>query len=250
MWWCMLLCSVDEGIIARTSPGTAITFPAQTAHEEAKGAFTAAAIGTRCPQSQKRRYDKKGSHRFVVMHRSHLDPLYDVPGASKMVLQPATDNPDTEDFLHEMQSSLDKEAFEKLKALKAATENGGLPKKGIDTSILDTVNEFGFANDGYDYSQHTKEIGEGAFVSVSGNVVPASEVVIKPESINATASTEDALLANSSITASMEENERQFESIALSTEDMPDDVADALNGGEGIFGIERRFYRRSVEATR
>ena len=69
-----------------------------------------------------------------------------------MVLQPATDNPDAEEFLHEMQSLLDKEAFEKLKALKAATEDGGLPKKGIDTSILDTVNEFGFANDGYDYS--------------------------------------------------------------------------------------------------
>ena len=199
------------------------------------------------PPKSKRRYDKKGSHRFVVMHRSHLDPLYDVPGASKMVLQPATDNPDTEDFLHEMQSSLDKEAFEKLKALKAATEDGDLTKKGIDTSILDAVNEYGFANDGYDYSQHTKEIGEGAFVSVSGNIVPASEVVIKPESINATASTEDALLANSSITASMEENERQFESIALSTEDMPDDVADALNGGEGFLELNDDFV---VEASK
>ena len=199
------------------------------------------------PPKSKRRYDKKGSHRFVVMHRSHLDPLYDVPGASKMVLQPATDNPDTEEFLHEMQSSLDKEAFEKLKALKAATEDGNLTKKGIDTSILDTVNEYGFANDGYDYSQHTKEIGEGAFVSVSGNIVPAREVVIKPESINATASTEDALLANSSITASMEENERQFESIALSTEDMPDDVADALNGGEGFLELNDDFV---VEASK
>ena len=201
------------------------------------------------PPKSKRRYDKKGSHRFVVMHRSHLDPLYDVPGASKMVLQPATDNPDTEEFLHEMQSSLDKEAFEKLKALKAATEDGGLKKKGIDTSILDTVNEYGFANDGYDYSQHTKEIGEGAFVSVSGNIVPASEVVIKPESINATASTEDALLANSSITASMEENERQFESIALSTEDMPDDVADALNGGEGFLELNDDFVVEASQKT-
>ena len=58
------------------------------------------------------------------MHRSHLDPLYDVPGASKMVLQPATDNPETEDFLYEMQTSLDAEATEKLKKLKEANESG------------------------------------------------------------------------------------------------------------------------------
>ena len=160
------------------------------------------------PPKSKRRYDKKGSHRFVVMHRSHLDPLYDVPGASKMVLQPATDNPETEDFLYEMQTSLDAEATEKLKKLKEANESG----KGVDASILDTVNEFGFANDGYDYSQHTKEMGEGAFVSATGNVLSAKDVVVKAKGTAPNVlgkETEDALFAKSSITASMEENERQ-----------------------------------------
>ena len=198
------------------------------------------------PPKSKRRYDKKGSHRFVVMHRSHLDPLYDVPGASKMVLQPATDNPETEDFLYEMQTSLDAEATEKLKKLKEANESG----KGVDASILDTVNEFGFANDGYDYSQHTKEMGEGAFVSATGNVLSAKDVVVKAKGTAPNVlgkETEDALFTKSSITASMEENERQFESIALSTDAMPDDIADALNGGEGFFELNDDFV---VEASK
>ena len=75
---------------------------------------------------------------------------------------------------HEIQSLVDKEAFEKTDT-QSSDRKWWLTKESIDTSILDTVNEYGFANDGYDYSQHTKEIGEGAFVSVSGNIVPASE---------------------------------------------------------------------------
>jgi protein LTV1 len=195
------------------------------------------------PPKSKRRFDKKGSHRFVVMHRSHLDPLYDVPGASKMVLQPSTDNPDTEDFLIAMQESLDAEATAKLKKLKEANESG----KPIDAAILDAVNEYGFANDGYDYSQHTKEMGEGAFVSASGNVLSAKEVVIPGNNHNGVSLEQDALLATTSITASMEENERQFESIALSTDDMPGDVADALNGGEGFFELNDDFV---IEASK
>ena len=37
---------------------------------------------------QPRRFNKKGAHRFHLVHRSQRDPLYDEPNVSKYVLLP------------------------------------------------------------------------------------------------------------------------------------------------------------------
>ena len=201
-------------------------------------------------KNKSKRFDKKGSHRFVVMHRSHLDPLYDVPGASKMVLQPATDKLETEEFLEDLQTKLDEEAQEQYTLMKEAAkaaeegdaENGSVLLKKIDTQMLDIVNEYGLPNDGYDYSQHTKEMGQGTFVAADGSVMNASAVATAPAKGTEGLASEVATMAVSSFTASKEEHARQYDSVALSTRDMADDVADALDGGEGFEELADDFF--------
>ena len=191
-------------------------------------------------KNKSKRFDKKNAHRFALMHRSHHDPLFDVPGASKFVLRPQTENPDTEEFLEELQSRVDMEArnaYEKMK--REELENAGgeeldqlfREEKDEDGNIvlrrrpivLEDVNEFGVAKDGYDYNQHTKTMGEGTFVATDGSVVNASAAVVPPS-------------VETSITAA-EEIMPVVDAIALSTENMAPDLAECL-GEQGDVEFE------------
>ena len=49
---------------------------------------------------------------------------------------------------------------------------------------LDHINEWGFKNDGYDYSQHLKEMGGGKFISKDGKVGEAPKYTVNlPEDV-------------------------------------------------------------------
>jgi protein LTV1 len=91
------------------------------------------------------------------------------------------------------------------------------------TSSKDHINVLGFKNDGYDYSQHLKEMGDGHFIGKDGKfqslgyVRPGIELP------------EDAL-------PSADELSRDLNAITISDEVMDDDIRDALFGEDDLFG--------------
>ena len=80
-------------------------------------------------KNKSKRFDKKNAHRFALMHRSHHDPLFDVPGASKFVLRPQTENPDTEEFLEELQSRVDCTMAGEVQGYQWRTRSRGMAGK-------------------------------------------------------------------------------------------------------------------------
>mmetsp|Transcript_13810 Transcript_13810/g.24683 ORF Transcript_13810/g.24683 Transcript_13810/m.24683 type:complete len:555 (-) Transcript_13810:92-1756(-) len=118
----------------------------------------------------RKKFDKKNAHRFVVVHRSQMDPEYYNDEASRMVLHPA--NKATAKALHRMGmgdqiagTSLEK-SISKEPAVKELRE----------------VDDKGFPVDGYDYKKHLSSISGGAtFVSSTGAIKSSNEVLFKPK---------------------------------------------------------------------
>lgn len=102
--------------------------------------------------------DKKNSQKFHLLHRSQRDSAYgsdEMP--SDMVLVPAENlndrkkyTPTSEFFTNSFPGDLDEENVHTLFC-------GG-----------NHINELGLPNDGYDYSKHMKDAGDGTFISASG----------------------------------------------------------------------------------
>lgn len=84
-------------------------------------------------------------------------------------------------------------------------------------SKRDHITPLGFKNDGYDYSQHLKEMGGGQFIGVDGKVsqLPATARIVELPS--------DALPSGG-------EFDRHLEAITISNEFMDDDLREALFG--------------------
>jgi protein LTV1 len=93
-----------------------------------------------------------------------------------------------------------------------------------EDDIQDHVNALGFKNDGYDYSQHLREMGGGVYVGKDGSrqQLPASALVLPAD-----------------VLPSENELERNLQAITISDEFMDEDIKDALfeDADEGDFEV-------------
>lgn len=92
-----------------------------------------ATFGETKKMGKTKKFIEKGS-KFFVVHRSQQDAEYGKDGASALVLVPA-DAPG-------LSSRVDQ----------------------VIASKKDHINSLGFANDGYDYDQHFREIGKAKII--------------------------------------------------------------------------------------
>ena len=212
-----------------------------------------------------KKFDKKGAYRFSLVHRSQLDPEYDNPNASKYVLQQIggpevssssdaalaealQENEGTEGHAGEGEGglALPSEAMFKLGNRDRFGKQAQLE---LDADELferaqDQVDEFGFRDDGYDYSQHLREMGAGTFVGADGTVRSSNEGDLlaqrrrEEEDEKAAAAAEAAAAAGGAsagkkgltIPGKEKSKAEVAKSIALSTELMDADIAAALDG--------------------
>lgn len=106
--------------------------------------------------------DKKNSQKFHLLHRSQGDAAYigdEMP--SDLVLVPAEN-------LNDRKKGIPTDAFFQDPSFFPSSSNSN---KNDFSSIFaqgDHINELGLPNDGYDYSKHMKEAGDGTFISANG----------------------------------------------------------------------------------
>mmetsp|Transcript_19075 Transcript_19075/g.19816 ORF Transcript_19075/g.19816 Transcript_19075/m.19816 type:complete len:568 (+) Transcript_19075:20-1723(+) len=151
-------------------------------------------------KSKKRFIPKGQGEQYYLLHRSQTDSAHlgEAP-PSKFVLVKANEISETHETIPQV------DPFSKLKM-----------------KHQDHITSLGFKNDGYDYSQHLKEMGGGRFIGKNGKV---SELPVTAKSVELPA---DALPSGS-------EFDRHLEAITISEEFMDDDLRDALFGEDGDF---------------
>jgi len=160
--------------------------------------------------------DKANSQKFHLLHRSQRDEAhanFEVP--SNFVLVPAVDNGNVN-----------------------SNNNGGGGR--FDSSrnsskfsaSKDHINELGFANDGYDYSKHLKQLGGGTFISKTGHAGTALDLNLLSRSEGTMIDLpEDCMPSANNL-------ERNYEAITINHKLMDKDIRAALFDGfdeEGEF---------------
>eukprot|EP01039_Chlorochromonas_danica_P007236 gene7236-8002_t len=152
---------------------------------------------------KKKFIDKNNSTKFYVMHRSLRDEAHAREGVpSEFVLVPA-------EQADRRPRRYDEQPYQE--------GGGGRPSRLLE-KVKDHVNELGFANDGYDYSQHLREMGGGRFITkegASGSYELPKEAILP----------EDVL-------PSVGDLQRDLEAITISHELMDEDLRAALFDGE------------------
>merc|ERR1719468_1014857 len=93
------------------------------------------------------------------------------------------------------------------------------------------MNEFNEIDDGYDYSQHLREVGKGTLYSADGNILSRSEDLMSKK-----VELPDELLASETM-----EHDRQLDSIALTTDMMETDLREALINDNAFEEIDDDF---------
>ena len=181
----------------------------------------------------RRKFDKKTAHRFTLMHRSQLDPLYDEEGASKLVLHPQNERTAEGTVYAELRHAQDREQ-EQREAAAAATADAS-----SGTKHLSAVDEMGMPHDGYDYRQHIRPMGGGTFVGVDGKTRSASDVPGVAVTAPASSTQVHAVLATRETEMPQD---RMFEAITLTTDEMPDDVALALDSDYDDYDYDDAQY--------
>ncbi|KAJ0398051.1 hypothetical protein P43SY_009988 [Pythium insidiosum] len=207
--------------------------------------------------------NKKTAQHFHVVHRSQRDPKANDPNASKFVLLAANrpvelasdseyDDEDEDD--DEVDDESDDEMPDLVDSPRASTTEPSEPaaavkkpsKRSSKTAFPtrkvrfggieaeDLVDELGMVRDGYDYSQHLKEMGKGRFYSASGEFASHNELARR------VALPEDVL-------PSAEEQDRLLEAITLTTETMDDDLREALNHDEYFEELNDDFVLQAAQ---
>mmetsp|Transcript_18066 Transcript_18066/g.39326 ORF Transcript_18066/g.39326 Transcript_18066/m.39326 type:complete len:639 (+) Transcript_18066:158-2074(+) len=150
--------------------------------------------------------EKADSQKFHLLHRSQRDEAhqgYEVP--SNFVLVPAVDN------------GKGGSNAGSVPAAYLSTRDPGLSKVGR----RDHVDELGFANDGYDYSQHLRELGSGHFIPAAGQA--ALDLTTMRSQSRAVELPEDCMPSVALL-------ERGLEAITINGDLMDADIRDALFG--------------------
>ncbi|TYZ68853.1 hypothetical protein PybrP1_013104 [[Pythium] brassicae (nom. inval.)] len=195
--------------------------------------------------------NKKTAQHFHVVHRSQRDPLANDPDASKYVLLSSknqveiefrSDNEDdSDDEMPELISSPRTAAAPTAATKRAAKANAGasaFPVRRVrfgDYEAEDLVDENGMVRDGYDYTQHMKEMGKGKFYSADGQFSPQSELARRVE-------------LPADVLPSAEEQDRLLDAITLTTDVMDDDLREALVNAEAFEEMDDDFMAQAAQA--
>jgi protein LTV1 len=216
--------------------------------------------------------NKKTAQHFHVVHRSQRDPKANDPDASKYVLlssnrqvELASDDDDDDEEEEDDDDESDDEmpdlvdsprsqdgavpqSFEE--ALKAAQRQQMRPtvKKTKKTATTfatrrvrfgsieaeDLVDENGMVRDGYDYTQHLKEMGKGRFYSANGQFASQMDLARRVD-------------LPSDVLPSAAEQDRLLDAITLTTETMDADLREALLNDEAFEEMDDDFVVQAAQ---
>jgi protein LTV1 len=167
---------------------------------------------------------KEKAQKFVLVHRSLTDAARaGEEQPSEYVLVPSNDL--AANSMREQE--LSREGGTKGGTKGEAKGGGGKRvtfQRGPPSEVAGNhVNEFGFKNDGYDYTQHLKEMGSGTFVGKDGSI----SLLKRPDPIK---------LPPEALPSDLKALERDLKAITISHEFMDSDLRDALFcDEEGLF---------------
>ncbi|GLD94773.1 hypothetical protein PINS_up003397 [Pythium insidiosum] len=209
--------------------------------------------------------NKKTAQHFHVVHRSQRDPKANDPNASKFVLLAAnrpvelasdSEYDDDEEHNHddEDEDESDDEMPDLVDSPRASTTEPSAPAPAVKKPTKrtakpafptrkvrfggieaeDLVDELGMVRDGYDYSQHLKEMGKGRFYSASGEFASHNELARR-------------VALPSDVLPSAEEQDRLLEAITLTTDTMDDDLREALNHDEYFEELNDDFVLQAAQ---
>jgi len=155
---------------------------------------------------------KANSKTYSVVRRSQLDENYGTEGASDFVL---VDNSDGTQH-HQQQQD--------VQHISRGERSDIMSRRGKQ---LDHINELGFANDGYDYTKHMKEVSTGGEVFTSGGkrLATSFDPLLKKVSLPS-----DVLPGDSV--------ERDLQSITIDPNLMDEDIRNALFEVDAFDGEE------------
>ncbi|KAL4114262.1 hypothetical protein PRIC2_014585 [Phytophthora ramorum] len=190
--------------------------------------------------------NKKTAQHFHVVHRSQRDPKANDPEASKYVLLSSSqhvelrsdsesddDEDEEDDSDDEMPDLVDAPAAPKKS--KAAFPVRKVRFGGVEAE--DLVDENGLPRDGYDYTQHMKEMGQGKFYSATSRFDAGEEARALSRKVDLP---EDAL-------PSVEEQDRLLDAITLTTDVMDVDLREALVNDEAFEELDDNFVVQAAE---
>jgi protein LTV1 len=165
------------------------------------------------PRKTRSFIDKKNATHYTMVRRSQRDPLFHDEKAVRYVMQPVGGG-----------AEIDHDEFR--------TEAAGSHEHGTTASAeLREVDEMGFKNDGYDYSQHFAVIGDGTFVGTDGQARTDRAHMLPKQKPSALPADIDIAPA---------ELERHLEAITMDVAGMDPEILAALEsdaesaGGEGF----------------
>ncbi|GMF49317.1 unnamed protein product [Phytophthora fragariaefolia] len=201
--------------------------------------------------------NKKSAQHFHVVHRSQRDPKANDPEASKYVLLSSSqhvelrsdsesddDGDDSElDSDDEMPDLIDTPAAPskpKSSSKSKSKSKAAFPVRKVrfgGVEAEDLVDENGLPRDGYDYSQHMKEMGQGKFYSATSRFDAGEEARALSRKVDLP---EDAL-------PSAEEQDRLLDAITLTTDVMDDDLREALVNDEAFEKLDDNFVVQAAE---
>ncbi|KAG3106942.1 hypothetical protein PI125_g13067 [Phytophthora idaei] len=174
--------------------------------------------------------NKKTAQHFHVVHRSQRDPKANDPEASN-----DDEMPDLIDTPAPTKSSSKPKQSKSKEKSKAAFPVRRVNFGGVEAE--DLVDENGLPRDGYDYSQHMKEMGQGKFYSATSRFDAGEEARALSRKVDLP---EDAL-------PSTEEQERLLDAITLTTDVMDDDLREALVNDEAFEELDDNFVVQVAE---
>ncbi|KAE9001015.1 hypothetical protein PR003_g9055 [Phytophthora rubi] len=202
--------------------------------------------------------DKKSAQHFHVVHRSQRDPKANDPEASKYVLLSSSqhvelrsdsesddeyedDGDDSElDSDDEMPDLVDTKSTKPKKKSSSSSGRAAFPVRKVrfgGVEAEDLVDENGLPRDGYDYSQHMKEMGQGKFYSATSRFDAGEEARALSRKVDLP---EDAL-------PSAEEQDRLLDAITLTTDVMDEDLREALVNDEAFEELDDNFVVQAAE---
>ncbi|ETV64489.1 hypothetical protein, variant 1 [Aphanomyces astaci] len=171
--------------------------------------------------------NKKEAQHFHVVHRSQRDPLINDPSASKFVLlssKPAVDDYDSDDS-----------DLPDLVPQSATAPPAAKAVRFGNVVAHDLVNELGMVNDGYDYSKHMKEMGQGHFYSAGGTYDEGAGLLNK------------RVVLPDDVLASANEHDRMLDAITLTEDVMDEDLREALVNDEAFEELTDDFMLQAAE---
>ncbi|ETV92047.1 hypothetical protein H310_13572 [Aphanomyces invadans] len=175
--------------------------------------------------------NKKEAQHFHVVHRSQRDPLINDPEASKFVLLSSKPLPSGRNEL----DAYDSDDSDLPDLVPQVAAPSGKTVRFGNVVARDLVNELGMVNDGYDYSKHMKEMGQGHFYSAGGTYDEGAGLLNK------------RVVLPDEVMASANEHDRMLDAITLTEDVMDEDLREALVNDEAFEELTDDFMLQAAQ---